>query len=184
MPRPLALVKVGGAEVYVFDRELLSEVFARLKLVDAVVAVDEERGGEVAAVHPLEGQPSLGVKLVYVMPVGMFLDLLMTRKLERTAAEWRERVLEALADEGELPEGAPQVAVLAGGQREGSGAGAAAVAPTAVAPSAPAPAAAQPPDGGEEWARGGAGGGGEGGGGGLPSFARGNPWLDILARRR
>lgn len=182
MPRPLALVKVGGAEVYVFDRELLSEVFARLKLVDVVVAVDEERGGEVAAVHPLEGQPSLGVKLVYVMPVGMFLDLLMTRKLERAAAEWRERVLEALADEGELPEGAPQVAVLAGGQREGSGAGAAAVAPTAVAPSAPA--AAQPPDGGEEWARGGAGGGGEGGGGGLPSFARGNPWLDILARRR
>jgi len=182
MPRPLALVKVGGAEVYVFDRELLSEVFARLKLVDVVVAVDEERGGEVAAVHPLEGQPSLGVKLVYVVPVGMFLDLLMTRKLERAAAEWRERVLEALADEGELPEGAPQVAVLAGGQREGSGAGAAAVAPTAVAPSAPA--AAQPPDGGEEWARGGAGGGGEGGGGGLPSFARGNPWLDILARRR
>jgi hypothetical protein len=182
MPRPLAMVKVGGAEVYVFDRELLSEVFARLKLVDVVVAVDEERGGEVAAVHPLEGQPSLGVKLVYVVPVGMFLDLLMTRKLERTAAEWRERVLEALADEGELPEGAPQVAVLAGGQREGSGAGAAAVAPTAVAPSAPA--AAQPPDGGEKWARGGAEGGGEGGGGGLPSFARGNPWLDILARRR
>jgi hypothetical protein len=182
MPRPLALVKVGGAEVYVFDRELLSEVFARLKLVDVVVAVDEERGGEVAAVHPLEGQPSLGVKLVYVVPVGMFLDLLMTRKLEKTVSEWRGRVLEALADEGELPEGAPQVLVFPSGQREGLGAGAAAAAPTAVAPRAPA--AAQPPDGGEEWARGGAGGGGEGGGGGLPSFARGNPWLDILARRR
>jgi hypothetical protein len=62
-------------------------------------------------------------------------------------------------------------------QREERGGGADA-APAAVAPSAPA-AAAQPPDGGEEWAR------GEGAGaGGLPSFARGNPWLDILARRR